>query len=54
MIPRGGEEELLSAMLIFAENAELRERLGAEAQRTAERFKRERVAVEWIEIIEQV
>jgi len=53
MVHRGDETELFEAMLLYAENEEFREQLGREARRTAERFKREKVAEEWAELIEQ-
>lgn len=54
LIHRGNEDELVSSMLILAENEEYRERLGVQAKITAERFKSEIVSQEWAELIERV
>ncbi len=54
LVPRGDEEALTDAMLVLAEQEEFRERLGREAKKTAERFKREIVAQEWREMIERI
>lgn len=54
LIHRGNEDELVSSMLILAENEEYRERLGVQAKITAERFKSEIVSQEWAELIKRV
>ena len=54
LVPRGDEDALLDAMLTLAEKEEYRESLGRQAKKTAERFKRERVAQEWAETIERI
>ena len=54
LIPRGDEDALFKAMLTLAEQEEYRERLGRQAKITAERFKKEKVAEEWAEMIERL
>ncbi len=54
LVSRGSEEELLSAMLYMAEHETLREEMGQKAMQTAQRFKREKVAEEWKNMIETV
>lgn len=54
LVPRGDEDALLNAMLTLAEQEDYRESLGRQAKKTAERFKRERVAQEWAEMIERI
>ncbi len=54
LIPRGDEDALLKAMLTLAEQEEYRERLGRQAKITAERFRKEKVAEEWTEMIESL
>ena len=49
----GNEEQLLQAMLRLAENAELREQFGKAAGKTAERFRRDVVVRQWMELVEK-
>ena len=49
----GNEEQLLQAMLRLAENAELREQIGKAAGKTAERFRRDVVVRQWMELVEK-
>lgn len=54
LVPRGDEDELVSALTLLAENAELRENLGRRARETSKRFRRKEVCQEWAEMIEKV
>lgn len=54
LIHRGEEDELVSALTLLAENAELGENLGGMARETTKRFRRSEVCQEWAEMIEQV
>ena len=54
LIHRGNEDELVSALTLLAENAELRENLGRRARETSKRFRRKEVCQEWAEMIEKV
>lgn len=53
LVPRGDEEALTNAMLTLADQEEFREQLGRQAQKTTERFQREKVALQWKEMIER-
>ena len=50
----GSEEQLAEAMALLADDAELRERLGAEAARSSEPFRAEHVLRQWEQLIEQL
>lgn len=54
LVHRGDEDELVSALTLLAENAELRENLGRRAKETSKRFRRKEVCQEWAEMIERV
>ena len=54
LVPRGDEDALLKAMLTLAEQDEYREQLGRQAKITSERFREEKVAEEWAELIERI
>lgn len=54
LIHRGNEDELVSALTLLAENADLREKLGRKARETSKRFRRKEVCQKWTEMIEQV
>lgn len=54
LVPRGDEDAMVKAMLTLAEQEEYREQLGKQAKVTLERFKEERVAEEWAEMIERI
>ena len=54
LVPRGDEDAMFKAMLTLAEREEYREQLGKQAKKTLERFKEERVAEEWAEMIERI
>ena len=45
---------MFKAMLTLAEQEEYREQLGKQAKKTLERFKEEKVAEEWAEMIERI
>ena len=54
LVPRGDEDAMFKAMLTLAEQEEYREQLGKQAKKTLERFKEEKVAEEWAEMIERI
>lgn len=52
LVPRKNEDELVKAMLIMAEDEDLRTRLGEKAKESMKRYDRKVVAEEWINVIE--
>ncbi len=53
LVPAGDEEALKEAMTRLADDAELRERIADEAQKSSQRFHADTVTDQWIKLIEE-
>ncbi len=51
LTPVGGQDELRDAMALLADSPELREKLGANAKKTVERFRTDAVIEQWKQVI---